>query len=288
MKRIAITWLALAPACSWYFGDGDDDTQPPPDARVIEDPDAAPGPCLDDSRRTADCRVDVTGTVIDFTTQAPVTDPVEVHLTTGWDAIPLFPPPESCAPLEIIPVTAGAFSLAEARCDSPVHPPTILLLVVGATVAPTAADTALTCSPSDPPDCGVVSAELPAPTAAIAQAWRTEMANDGMPDAMTRGLVIMRFEELDFSPAAGAQVLVREGTSDRYLEPGVEVRFIAADRATLVRADATQTGVSGLAIVAMPAEAGFVGATRGTEVWQPIGVLTSPGWWFYERRSVSP
>src|SRR5574341_1635482 len=113
MKRLV--WVCLlATGCDWYFGNQD---PPPPDAGVLPIADAAvpfadaglPN-CLDMFQRM-DCQYDLSGSVVDFTTQeAPALagTQLEVELNTAWDVIPPFP--AMCAALTTIPVDGmGSF-----------------------------------------------------------------------------------------------------------------------------------------------------------------------------------
>lgn len=291
MRATVMLGLTLCAGCELYFGDDD---SPPlvPDARVGQPPDAGPADCLPETSRTADCEVDVGGELVDFTTGAPV-GPAQLRVTTAWDTVPFFPP-VSCPALGF--VTAGAdglFDALDVRCDSPAHPPVLLVTVDdppgGADLlAPFAVDQRLTCLTSPPQDCGSAGGVIAVPSAAMASAWRTELAAGGMPNAAQRGLVLYAFFELDGSPATGVVPTIREGTVDRVLIAGTEVRFVAGDLESLVRADAGMTGTSGIAIIALAGDAALIGGLRGTERWDPVGVMVSPGWWFYETRTISP
>ncbi len=281
--------VVLLSGCSLYFADGKTD------AGAGGTPDAAPlSQCLTQSQRSVDCHYDLSGTVVDLAAQAPVADPVELHLTTAWDDPPYLFPGDQCLPLEVSSVASGgAFALTAVPCDSPIHPPIAFVEVVpgpGGSIARVAWDYKLTCgSTSVPADCGAVAmATLAVPSAAQVAAWRAQMLADGMADADTRGLVLMLYRELDGTPAAGVQPTQQENTMELPLPPGSSVRFLAADRVTLIRADATTTGISGLAIIAIGDGSARIGGARNAEHWAPTGVLASPGWIFAEDRTKSP
>jgi hypothetical protein len=285
-------WVLVVPlcGCSLYFGP----SKGSPDAQMsMMTIDANPyDQCLTQQQRSVACHYDVSGTVVDLATQAAVTDPVELHLTTAWDDPPWLFPPDACPPLAEQSVgSGGAFSLMSAPCDSPAHPPFALVEVVpgpGGSVAKTAWDYKLTCGAvSDPADCGAVMATLATPSDAVVQAWRAQMLADGMPNADTRGLALIMYRETDGTPAAGVQPTLAENTMELPLPPGTAVRFLAADRMTLVRADAVSTGVSGLTIVALPNDSnGRVGGVRAADSWPPTGIIVSPGWIFSEDRTL--
>ena len=283
----------LAGGCDWYFGEESNpsprpDAGPPiPDAAVIVD--ANPN-CVSDEQRDNGCSYDLTGTVIDFTTrEASVLPGVQLQLdvTTAWDTIPFFP--AGCPPLATIPVSgSGYFELFDAPCGSPLEPPIALFLVDDSGTdlyAATASDKTLECPSA--PQCAAVSTVIPVPRKVVVDDWRAQLLADGMPDADTRGLVLYQYLATDDTPAPGVQPTILDGISRRFLTPRTEVRFLAADRLTLIPADATITGVSGWAIVGVDRDVAFVGGEdTGGALWDETGTLLSPGWIFVEENWV--
>lgn len=281
----AVALAAHGAGCSFYFSDDDDGPPIAADAGVGPGPDGSPAICLGDSERTADCRVDLAGTVVDLASGAPVR--ADVRVTTAWDTLPPTLP-ASCPELARLSAGAdGRFAGAALRCDSPRHPPILLLLVddpPGAPdqLAPTAIDFRLTCRTSPADDCGELDVEVPVAWSEAAASWRAVLAAEGVPGAATRGLVLLAYLEAVGGPAAGVVPIVRDGTLDRALRPGEEVRFVAADL-SLVRADATATGATGLALIFLDTTTAYVGGVRGgTSRWEPTGVLFGDGWIFHE------
>jgi hypothetical protein len=289
---------AVASGCDWYFGEEHFD--PTPDARVIIGvPDASllpdgfvNGRCLSPENRTHDCRYDLSGTIVDFSTLAPPDLPgvqLDVGVLTAWDTIPFFP--AGCPTLATVSVTgSGFFELAAAPCDSSQFPPIALFIVddSGADLyATTASDKAL--DAGSEPQCAPVSMTIPVPRKVLMDDWRQQMSDDGMPDALTRGLVLYQYLDAAGNGAPGVQPTILEGSGPRFLAPGTEVRFIAADRVTLIQADATITGVSGWAIIAAGPDFALVGGSSASGAqWDEVGVLFSPapGWIFVEDNTV--
>jgi hypothetical protein len=155
-------------------------------------------------------------------------------------------------------------------------------------VAPSAFDQRLVCADTPASDCGILATTLPVLARSVERDWRMQMLDDGMTAADTRGLVIMQYNEDDGTPAAGAAPTIFDVGGERYLVPGTEVRFIAGDRLSLIRADAAMTGISGLAIIAIPGQVANVGARRDDRMWNAIGVLAEDGWIFYEDLRPAP
>jgi hypothetical protein len=178
--------------------------------------------------------------------------------------------------------------VTDAVCDSPVYPPILLFMVeAGASDprAPTATDARLSCTGAE---CGAWTGELLAPSATIATSWRDQLQAEGMQNATGRGLAFLDFREPDGSPAVGVTPFVR-GVTDRQLDAPRELRFLAADRETLVRSDATMTGTSGVAIIALDGVgSALIGGTRGGLSWAPVGVLFADGWLFVEVNQRTP
>jgi hypothetical protein len=243
-----------------YFGES------PPPAADAGPPDRGPAPgCLTEAQRTQPCRVDVSLRAVDFTTLAPRTD-LAVAAGTAWDTTPPLIP--ECLTLAAGTTDAsGRWTLVDLRCDSWLLPPIVAVSLGGRAVV----DRGLTCRNND---CGAVDfGDVPVLDAALEASWRQEMQDDGMANAATRGLAIFDYREPDGTSAAGVipfQAPLAGG--ERTLAPGPEVRFVAADRLTLVRGDAAMTGASGLAIVALDGTWARIGGQRGTDRWQPLGV----------------
>jgi len=233
--------------------------------------------------------VDVSGTVIDFVSRTPYGGVPDVDFNTAWDSSPPFP--AGCEPLEtLVPDTSGAFAQTDAVCDSPLFPPIVMLMVSGGSAdprAPTAMDGRLSCTGSD---CGALSVTIPVPSAELATSWRNQLQAEGMVDATTRGLVIFEFRDTAGNPQAGVTPFVRDIGGDRPLLAPTEMRFIAGTRDTLIRSDATMTGSSGLAILALQdTTSAFIGGTRaGGMTWDPVGVLFADGWFFLEDKTQTP
>jgi hypothetical protein len=287
--------LTLTAGCDWYLGGENDPPPQLPDASIVDAAIRADAPaaCLDESERTQDCAIDLVLDVVDFTTGTPDGDAtIILDVTTGWDTIPPFP--LGCPPLDsfVVP-TSGIVDVPDVRCDSPQHPPILLLLLDDAPaaldrIAPTAFDRRLTCADVPASDCGLLDATIPVLARSVERDWRMQMLDDGMPEADTRGLVIMQYNEADGTPAAGVAPTIYDVGGERYLEPGAEVRFVAGDRLSLVRSDALMTGISGLAIIAIPSDVSLIGARRADAVWNATGVFTSDGWIFYEDLRPAP
>lgn len=286
MKKLLL--LATLSGCDWYFGPP---AQPPgpPDAARISDaqtlPDASTS-CLSDSERVNDCELSWSGWVRDFVSQEDQAGTVVV--TTAWDNLPFYP--LGCPPLDSFEVTAPGFdSVQGLRCDSPSFPPIVAFVTgtqAGDGLHPFVVDARLTCPTG--PQCDQIQLVIPTLSDAVALDWRAQLEADGMTDALGGGLAIVQFLEADGTPAAGVVPTLWESTTERVLEPATEVRFLAGNRLSLVRFDATTTGIAGLAIIQLPSEAGLIGGFRGTERWEPIGVLFPRGHIFFEDRTVSP
>lgn len=287
---------ASAPGCKLYFGDGDDGSGVP-DGTILSPPDARErfdgafaDPCLAPEDRPIDCVVDVTGSVVDFVTGDPYGGGPFVDVTTAWDTVPPFP--AGCVPLQsIVPDATGAFRIDDASCDSGLFPPILIVMVHGGTGdprAPTATDARLTCGVA--PACDPFDVRVAAPSEPQVNQWRVQLQQEGMLAASTRGLVILEYRDPAGMPMAGVVPFVREGTTDRDLAPAREVRFLGADRQSLVRADATMTGTSGMAVIGYDAASAFVGGHHVSQTWrwEPVGVLFADGWIFLEDRTRAP
>lgn len=259
----------------------------------MQSPDAAVDPnCVSADVRSAATLI-VSGQVQSFTADEPLDD-AEVRFSTAWDAGDSFP--EECPAIASFTTDAdGRFGPETVEAGSPRTPPVAIFMVTGDEVAPTASDQTFQCDTSD---CGNLAHTIRTPSAELASTWRAQLADGGMQDADSTGLVLFEFRETDGMPAAGViPTGLWPGSGDEGevdLAPGTQVRFLAADRATLEPADATETTASGLAVISFGDTGDVVAAAvaghRGeAEVWAGVGVLTSPGWLFLEdRRRTGP
>jgi hypothetical protein len=231
----------------------------------------------------------VSGSVVDFATGAPVAG-AQVDVNNGWETFAPFP--EGCPPIATFTTRDdGTFGPETLAIGSSVEPPILIFLVTGADRAQTASD--LRVNGCVEAQCGDVVHSIAAPAADLAAAWRTELAAGGMPLADERGLIAFEFREPDGTPAAGVRPSTTTGTGLRLLEPGSEMRFLDADRATMAPADQSSTLASGLALTAFDApddrdtEIRYVGGERGEEPvehWFSVGCLVRDGWVFLEDR----
>jgi hypothetical protein len=232
--------------------------------------------CIAAAERDA-LQVTVSGEVTDFVTGEPIDADVEIN--TAWDVDNNFP--TTCDPLATFASSAeGGFGPESVDVGTPRRPPVALFLVTGDALADTASDQGLSCAGAD---CGEIDHVIAAPPRELADEWRRQMAEDGMPDAETRGLVLFRFNEADGSPAAG--VVPQTFAEDIDLIPGEQVRFLEEDRATLAPPDTAETTSSGIAIIAISTNAtsaDIFGGRGDEDVWNPVGVLAPSGWLFLE------
>ena len=95
-------------------------------------------------------------------------------------------------------------------------------------------------------------------------------------DAFVRGMVFIQFLETDGTTAAGVSPTILDGAAERPLVLGDEVRFLAADRLTILGPTQTVTTPSGVAIVLLARPTGIdandsfaadLGGTRATDIW---------------------
>jgi hypothetical protein len=275
MRTAPLFLAAMLGGCFW----GGDD-EPPPDAAL---PDAAPpGTCVPDQLRD-DRTASVSGQVVDFASKAPVAG-ATVEVTTAWDVNGGFP--VGC-PMQGTFTTddQGRFGPALVAIGSSINPPIVLFKVTGAGRAPTASDARAICSGAD---CGNLGHTIAAPAEALAATWRTELAAGGMNDAATRGLVLFEFREMDGAPAAGVTPTQGQATMVD-LEPGTQVRFLDADRSTLLGAAEGVTGGSGVAVIGVGTSGvAYVAGRRDADRWNALGVLLPGGWWFLEDERKAP
>ena len=223
--------------------------------------------------------VTVTGTVIDFSTKAPVAG-ATVDLTTAWNGQPGFPGPDACPILASVETRAdGKFGPITIDVGSERDENFVLFLIDGAGRAPTASDNRICAEAS----CAL-DHTIAAPALAVADNWRAALGAGGMANADGRGLIAFEFREKDGS---AAERVTAEYLADKVmaLTPGTEVRYVDAARTGLAPASAPSTTTSGVALVGPPQDKGsFIGGNRDGIGWQLTGCLLEDGWIFLEDR----
>ena len=272
------------------FGDdgGDDVDQPdagPPGTPVCGEPEAG-----DTSVVT------VSGQVVDYASGEPIAG-AEVAINVAWDAANPFP--SECAPLDTFTTDDdGRFGPAEVDLQALHFFPIMLLRVTGDEIAPTASDQRVDCG-LDGLDCGELAHTIAAPSREVVAAWREELTAGGMPDVDDRGLVAFEFRNPDATPASDVIPWIGLIGEDA-LEPGTQVRFLEADRATLAPPDTAATTAGGVALIGLepsdavddgfdPEDAAeFIRGTRASDGWDETGVITAPGWVFLEDKQQTP
>jgi hypothetical protein len=265
MRLIHLAWLpTLLVAC----------TDSPLPERLDEADVAIPGDCS-----TGTTEIQVSGTVVDRETQAPVAG-ANVDITEAWLGDRGFPK----AGCRIGKATTGAdgrFGPIMVRASAD---PTIVMLVTGAGRAPTIADRNVGCIFG----CGNVDEWIAAPSADLATSWREDLYAGGMAGALNRGLVAYRFETTTRTPAPGVVPQRRMDLLDselHLLEPGAEVRFLAADRTTLAPPEQTSTTGSGEILVGRKGNLqgyfDILGDGLGLH-WTSVGVIVATGWIYIE------
>ena len=271
--------LALLAACDSSTSPADDEL--PPDAAATAD-------CVPPDLR-ATRTASISGQVIDFVTLESIPDSL-VTFTTAWDTNSLAPLPE-CDAIDTLRASAdGTFGPSTLEVGSTLDPPIALYQVTDASRAPTASDERMTCDADT--ECFAAPHLIRAPAAALATSWRTELAARGVPFASTRGLVVFEFRESDGTPAANVTATLYGGSDAEPLTPGLEVHYLAADRATLTPSTTPSTTASGLAIISVSTEdfpATSIGGHRDTPIasWDATGVLVMPDTLFLEDRRVT-
>jgi hypothetical protein len=228
--------------------------------------------------------VQVSGTVVDFATGAPIAG-ARVDLTEAWAGEKSFPS-NGCHLGGATTDDAGRFGPISVLATLD---PTIVMLVTGAGRAPTIADRNSSCLFGP---CTPIDQLIEAPSQELALAWRRDLYDGGMEFALNRGLVMYRYDEPELAgPAAGvAPVRAPDSFLDdaepRPLEPGVEVRFVKADRRTLEPAQQPSTTTSGYALIGTQADAasGYfdVEGDRTGMHWHSVGVMAATGWIYTE------
>jgi hypothetical protein len=289
--------LILVPACSLILSGclfiGDDDS-----SDAVAQPDAGPpgtpGCGATEPGRTS--VVTVSGQVVEYATGESIVGAV-VAINVAWD--PANPFPSECAPLETLTSGAdGRFGPVEVDLQAIQYFPIVLLRVTGDEITPTASDQRVDCG-LDGLDCGELTHTIAAPSRELAAAWREDLAEGGMPDIDDRGLVAFEFRNPDATPASDVIPwigLFGEGA----LDPGTQVRFLDADRATLAPPDTAATTASGVALIGLERSDGiddgfdpgdavdFISGTRVSDGWAETGVITAPGWVFLEDKQQTP
>lgn len=286
MRRVLLGVLVLAvvgvAGCGGGDGGGHDDV-----ADAGADAMSVPPGCVQPSVRAG--HLIVSGTVVDFATGAAVAG-AEVQVSTAWDTLPdSFP--DECPVLATLTTNGnGQFGPMTVSVGSPLEPPLILFMVTGAGIAPTTSDNRVNGCTAGTIECGNLGHTIAAPSAALAAAWRTALAQDGMPDAATRGLVLFEYRNPGGTPATSVVPSHFVNTMLVDLQAGTEVRFLDADRVTLAPAMTTATLASGVAVIGADTTDGVdqVAGARGADRWAQTGVLVPPGWFFLEDKQQSP
>jgi len=274
-----LAMLLACPGC--FFPDRGDENPPPPDAP----PPDIPG-CITAATRTG-AQIPLSGTIVDFVTGAPVAGAI-VDVTTGWDVDGYVP--RAACPLIATFTTGGDGRFGPLTIDagSTEFPPILLLFVHGGDRGKTSFDIRSSCT-SNSSLCDPLDVSIPAASATLDSAWRSELAAGGMIDAATRSLVAFEFKNTDQTGAAN--VIPFEGNGAPHtLVPNIEVRFLGADRATIEPTSATATTDSGIALVGRDIGTGRidVGGNRGNERWPNLGCLLASGFTFFEDKTVAP
>jgi hypothetical protein len=286
---LVLVVLSVASAC----GGGESG---PPDAGPMY-PDADFSNCLPVAERTEDCQIDLRGSVIEFVTGmrpeiagAPRT--TYVRVTTAFDGPTPFA--AECLPLAEFPVPGAASTFNEANlpCDNPMNPPVIFLTIddpPGAGNGVGSAAALFPVSSCTGSDCGALDIVLQVPLASDTTTWRQTLDGDHLPDAFVRGIVFVQFLEADGTAAAGVTPTIIEGGTERPLVPGSEVRFLAADRLTILGVTQAVTAPSGVAMVLLPRPDGIdandaygaqLGGNRTADVWAAQQAVFANGFIF--------
>ena len=279
--RPVLTFLVCAALSGCVFS-GDDD-----DVAGGDEPDASPTssepecvPAEDRPSRT----VTVSGAVVDWATGEAIAG-ADVAVNTAWD-VGGESFPAGCPTLATLTTTGdGQFGPAEVEIGSPLDPPIAIFLVTGDELGDTASDQRTTCEGAD---CGDLDHTIAAPSRTLAAGWRAELGRGGMPDADTRGLVLLEYRNPDGTPAEGVFPEYLFGFSGPI--PDTEVRFLEPDRAALAPTGTSTTTASGVALIALrtSGNSDFIAGSRGEDSWEAVGVLAPPGWFFLEDREQSP
>ncbi len=260
----------------------EDDT--PADAQ-IDTPRDAPAGCTP-PEELAEVELVVSGVVTDLATGAPVSG-VTVDIAHAWS--PRGCPDSDCPALGTF-ITAADGSFGPATIQAGPHPGIVsgtqflAFLAHGGGLASTVSDTRFAC---DRGPCTLPAHALAAPADALAARWRAGLADGGMPDAATRGLVAFTFREVGGAPAAGVTVSAGRLFSEQPLQAGSQVRFLdtTGELAPVIQAT---TPASGTALIG--ADMGdphvYVEGMRGGDKWLSTGSIVAPGWIFVEDKTV--
>jgi hypothetical protein len=282
----SILLFALAPMTGCFNFGGH---SAPPDAGSITDagnpsPDAATfsctatplNRCVDPSLRSKKT-AEVRGTITDFATGQPIAG-VTVAINTAWGSSDWLA--ELCPPIAtLVTGNDGTFGPVVLGIGSDGFD-ILNFMVTGAGRAPTHSDVRVR-NCSNGASCDPVHQEIAVPTVALMDSWRSELAAGGMPGASCVGLTLMQFFEQNGMPAAG--VSAKTGLFSTTASPGLDVRYVAANRLDLSPATQTITTSSGLALLStQAARSELVGGTRLSSKWINTGVLGAPGWLFVE------
>ncbi|MBL8622892.1 MAG: hypothetical protein JNK64_16365 [Myxococcales bacterium] len=259
------------------------------DTLVPAEPVPAPAHCVQPDVRRA-IVVEVSGTIVDFTTGQPVPG-ATVAITTAWDTEGDIPAAD-CPLLATVTTDAeGRFGPLAVYAGAGALFPIMLFRVEGGGRALTLSDNrACANGASDP--CHLAHT-IAAPSAALAAQWRADLASGGMADAAHRGLIAFLFKNRDGSPAAGVQPTAETFIN---LRPGADVRFVDASRGGFTPATDVATSAAGVAVIgtmaigpAGPATGTIgIGGVRAAEQWVSTGSLIVPDAIFVEDRTASP
>lgn len=276
LKPLAFVSLSclLAGAC---VDNGDGDPGADPDANVSSgDPDAG-DPQVVCQDQGLPYEATVNGTVIDFVTGDPYLEPVDLDFGAWQIGFICFQ--------GSVAAQDGALAFENLAIRTVRRPPIFAFSVAPSEtgLAPMVSDRTMDCPSSDENVCQIPDFVMPVLAADIEQAWRQQLAEDGMPDAATRGLVLYEFRETDGTGAAGVVPgLLSALAAERALVPGVDFRFVDADRMTLLAPETEATSASGLVIIALPQKSDSVFGSRGSTTWEAVGVLAIDGAFFVE------
>lgn len=227
--------------------------------------------------------IDVTGTVSDWTTGAPIAD-AKVDITEAW-ATPNSFPTNGCLIGSTTTGTDGTFSL---RVSASSNGPILAFLITGAGRAPTIHDKSVSCLFG----CNVAPQDIVAPSRELVDRWREELFIGGMNYALNRGLVVYRYHDASGTPADGVLPIYRRDAFDdegRAFRPGSEVRFIDGDRETLGDYREQRTLGAGAALIGGAANtSGYfrVSGERGSDRWSSVGVIAATGWIYFDSSSL--
>lgn len=242
----------------------------------LDEPDVAiPAACT-----MGDTEVEVSGTVVDRQTKAPVAG-AQVDITEAWAGDRGFPM-AGCRIGRAVTGPDGRFGPITVKTTAD---PTIAMLVTGAGRAPTIADRSPGCLFS----CGDVDEYIEAPSADLGDYWRAELYAGGMEYALNRGIVAYRFQDSALAPAGNVTPKRRQDsvldTELHDLDPGSEVRFVAADGATLAPPEQKTTTAAGEVLVGREGNLqGYfdVVGERPDLHWGGVGVIVATGWIYVE------